>query len=705
VTNKSQIATIITFIIAVVFLFIVITINIGRVSQRKTLIDNSCDAAGLLLASSLGSVASALKQQLEIYGSTHESCSPNWNLIIGIALIIGGIIGAVFSGGGTLGLIVLAASILGYGYGAYMVASDIAFAAYTEPGLMKEMQAKFQNMTAEQKLFEAAIQYTLFTTIDDSSFVPDRFDADRDGQKYPARLDKIPRFNHWYFQRLNTLPRVGELVEEFFNYLFTSPPQFRVVENPESWDAEGATLLVNGNWGAADWLRDQLKPFTNELWTYGFGVDFASDYRQANIEEEEDDLGRLYKDIRAFEEFVATGIYNQSKDKLIESLETWFPQFYNGSGSDDWYDRMGEWITLLNNWITLLRQRHDQVLSCANSCSAAGPYVCGGGGGECCTSHDVYCCDEYGCWVCDCVCDANCGCAGSRGCCQLCPSGHCRPTANCNTPTGGSRACCDSGCSLYVQSCAAGSYSTGGGGSCAGPCTDTYYNCGCSNHTRIEPYIPYLQQFVSSIQDFRTRILSVQNRITALKNNPWTYRAIYIWKDRALSEVAGAQENPAHLVYVRIEPDSDFKFPYVTQRRAWLGFMICKSIGGASGEFNITLARYDEDTAKQGPLRDFWRFKFRRGAGNEAATLATIRAAADRFYNRLDSGESCVGTCFDNNLITSAQADTLGNFAYNNGIAAKIRVHYGPGLTYRPEELPGEAVHRNEEIYIVRRYK
>jgi hypothetical protein len=127
--------------------------------------------------------------------------------------------------------------------------------------------------------------------------------------------------------------------------------------------------------------------------------------------------------------------------------------------------------------------------------------------------------------------------------------------------------------------------------------------------------------------------------------------------------------------------------------------------------------------AKQGPLSNFWRFKFRRNpAGNEPADVGSLRAAADRFYNSINQGDSCINKppdvsgCFDA-MASPAEADRLGTFAYNNGIASKIRVHYGPGWTYDPtkqassardpegEEFPGLAQYRNEEIYIQTRYR
>jgi len=771
--KNSQIATILTLAIAAVFLFIVITINMGKVSKKKTVIDNACDSAGLLLASGLGSVGNSLRQELGLYGNDTKKCDTDWGLIAGIGLVIVGVLAAWF-GGVSLSLsaagaaMVTSTAVVSTALGGLMIAQAL-YAAYTEPGMMREMQAKFQNMTAEQRLLEGTIEYALFTTIDDPTFVPDKFDADRDGLKYPANLDKIPQFNHWYFQRLNSLPRIGALIEEFYNYLFTDPPVFEVKENPETWNADEAYLLANGSWRVAEWLRkdeagfkvsstDGLKGLIRKMEHYYYGVTFLDELNYVIGEIEGDTIctGESCTRVRGFQDQIKE-IYSLTKDEQIGAFEVWYAQFYNGSGANDWYTRMGEWIVFVNKWIIELQERHVQVLACVNNCWAPGPYECGFGGGECCESHcECWPCGDDGgggggggaalfhtgdvrahvAWFrsdsgkvllasngggcgecCSCVCDSWCGCnPAGRGCCQLCQSGHCRPSSQCNTPTGGPRNCCDSACNIYKQSCDVGTYSSGGGGPCGSPCTDTYYNCSCSNHTHIEPYIPKLEEFKATIIAFRAKIKDIYERAEAQKKIPWTYRAIYAWKDVVLNEAGQAvsPEQPAHLVYVQLDfPDENkgYKFPQTADEREFLWLEICHYLkggnisegnaGDGTGDFYITVARYDEDLAKQGPLSNFWRFKFRRGGGNEAADLALLRAVADRFYSKLNQGESCTL----NDLVSIGEYNTLAALADNYGIVAKARVHYGPGWTYKKEELPGEASQRNRDIYIMGRVR
>ena len=113
-TIRSQIATIIIFIIAVLFLFALITINISRLSQKKTSLDNVADSVGIGLASQLGSMANALKHELEIYGSDPENCELNWQLMAGglIAAIVIAVVTALSLGTLSIAAIGGAAGIL-----------------------------------------------------------------------------------------------------------------------------------------------------------------------------------------------------------------------------------------------------------------------------------------------------------------------------------------------------------------------------------------------------------------------------------------------------------------------------------------------------------------------------------------------------------------------------------------------------------------
>ncbi|MFH1678665.1 MAG: hypothetical protein ABH914_03500, partial [Candidatus Omnitrophota bacterium] len=71
----GQVAVIITFVIALIFLFVMVIVNIGRISDIKTQTANLSDKAALSLASELGSYINNLE---DITG-----CSLNWEWLAG----------------------------------------------------------------------------------------------------------------------------------------------------------------------------------------------------------------------------------------------------------------------------------------------------------------------------------------------------------------------------------------------------------------------------------------------------------------------------------------------------------------------------------------------------------------------------------------------------------------------------------------------
>ncbi len=83
--QRSQIAVIITFVIAVVILFIVVFINITKVSQVKTSTSISADKAALGLASQIGSISRYYAHTV-LHDSTvdgkPEQCNTWWNELV-----------------------------------------------------------------------------------------------------------------------------------------------------------------------------------------------------------------------------------------------------------------------------------------------------------------------------------------------------------------------------------------------------------------------------------------------------------------------------------------------------------------------------------------------------------------------------------------------------------------------------------------------
>ena len=140
---KGQIAVIITLIIAVVFLFTIMFINIAKVSSIKVLTSQTADRAALQIASTIGSMAHYMKENV-LHGKESDQCSYNWTaitlIIAGLVLlvlcppigasVIGGSIGLgiAIGGGYLLGGLLLAGGIIS----AYSASRPVVKTIYDE---------------------------------------------------------------------------------------------------------------------------------------------------------------------------------------------------------------------------------------------------------------------------------------------------------------------------------------------------------------------------------------------------------------------------------------------------------------------------------------------------------------------------------------------------------------------------------------------
>ncbi|MEW6170031.1 MAG: Tad domain-containing protein, partial [Candidatus Omnitrophota bacterium] len=95
--NHGQIATVLVLLIAVIFLFTMMSVNLGQLAVRKTTLSNACDGAALILASNLTSISHHIYDKI----GGIKDCDINWNLVVGIivgvVLIAIAIIIAIFA--------------------------------------------------------------------------------------------------------------------------------------------------------------------------------------------------------------------------------------------------------------------------------------------------------------------------------------------------------------------------------------------------------------------------------------------------------------------------------------------------------------------------------------------------------------------------------------------------------------------------------
>jgi hypothetical protein len=750
-TNQSQIATIIVFIIAVMFIFTLLSLNLGRIAQKKTALDNVADSVGLSLASQLGSMANALKNQLEIYGASVENCDLNWRLMLGVFLIVAAIVGAVFSGGVSLLLINVALA------GALLTATGatMQFMA-ANPAVVSQLQLKFKNLSALQQVIEMPIQGVLFNVNEDPGWVTDVYDMDRDND----HTDRIPRFLKWYNLRLNALPDVGGLVDGFLTQGFPGngiPYSFFNLEVPsssapslplerqrfyrdldENWMVRPGEDSVRwwidyNNDGLREfkivpWLRDELPGLLSTMREYGYGINVgvdASGMLLGIIDEPEglsspgvtvvryeSGIGTLIGEIEDFENIIVRGLSDIDRDTAVQGLDAWASLLKNDT-NEDWYTRLGNLQSRLQALRAKLQERKNRINNCVYSCwwypwTCSSRALCRRVGsvcrwrtvcdatdpdtGECTSSHQ-----EPSAW------EACCG--TIKRCGLLCDDNRCPPPRSdydgnpingCQTPLGGERYCCEV---TDLEPYNSTSYG------CFDNIVDVYPNTAGTDGVLIRHNaITILNKFISDITQVRSLINTFSSRINVAVEQTYdmAHEAFYLWQDN-LGGVSSQREMINHIVYARIEgidPGAGFELPHAAQTSDWLWVTfpplprICMRVEDATGRFKLTVARFDESpTGTTGLLTRFWRFLFSKGVLNSAEKTLVAQEAAN-YTNQLASN-----TYYQ--ITDQATKTRLKNILQRSGMVTKIQVNYGPGYTPRPPAT-APAARRNRDIYIVR---
>jgi len=191
--TSGQVVAFAVLIIALIFLFVLITRNVGQYSHMRTAVANAADGATLGLISNMGSYATHLsKSYLEW---TDEQCTWNWfkilEWVIDIVIII--------VTWGTATPFVIAGTLMHQGY-SYTEAAQMASAVNTQ---FKKMGKKLQFKTS------ARID-GLSRLVTDQRKVTDVHDWDHDG----LTDDKIPAFQSWLQNRLlvDTMADRGDMI-------------------------------------------------------------------------------------------------------------------------------------------------------------------------------------------------------------------------------------------------------------------------------------------------------------------------------------------------------------------------------------------------------------------------------------------------------------------------------------------------------------
>lgn len=378
--TSGQVAILITLAIAVIFLFVAITVNISKVAHKKTVTANAADGAVMLLTSYLGSLGNYLSQQ---YCDGKDRT--DWNRSLGgFFAILGTIIACVLAyWTGGLSLYFWAALLAGAGSYYYQTQElpDKIHDAY---------QKEFAKMKPKDSFMEQSVFYALTLCVDDPAEVKDEHDIDQDDDD----TEGISRFSEWYYSRLRELNgEGGEFaqgnkedavrdfvadVEEFavrgneFRRDFSEDRTRPLVEGGPAAGKDGALIILLEELQRI--FEEEGQPFPVTFWR-----------RDANTEANYDEVDMLSQNIFSFFLFALDTTENvegfkegfcfQDVQTLVNTMDFWIHFFYptgdeaanaedaaeGGVGRLIWYDIWQEDGEKIDPWQRELQQVVTQI--------------------------------------------------------------------------------------------------------------------------------------------------------------------------------------------------------------------------------------------------------------------------------------------------------------------------------------------------------
>lgn len=364
----GQVATLLTLVIAIIFLFVVVTLNIGRLSQKKTLTSNAADAAALRLASYLASYGNYLSWTF-LKGGTKKCGDWDWTPLVSVLGFF-----ASWWYGGWLGYIGMGASGLSAWYSSDVVPDKIS----------EEYEKNFKKLGKDIQFSERAIAYALKMCVDDTEKERDIHDYDKDDDT----TDEISRFDGWYMTRLKALAQEAKAKEagraiqvecllDDVERFAGNTDAFRVKQIE---DATRATMIeVEGDCpecgdsvqivaaGPPAGIVGEIIVLFNELLAEGIelkpdffwkpGADIVEDTEEnkANFDELDELTARL-DNFYLFSLGEKNGLITQSKadfDAFAGNYDIWMALLYSEAEEEAveaWYDVWQEEISRIDSW-------------------------------------------------------------------------------------------------------------------------------------------------------------------------------------------------------------------------------------------------------------------------------------------------------------------------------------------------------------------
>lgn len=198
-SRKGQVAVILILVAAAGLVFYAITLNLGRISQTKSLVTIASNTAASQLASQMASYGQEVSER-EL-GGQFKKCNRSGVLraiIMAIIIVVIAIVCTACSVYLTSALYVVAATTV------------ILQVAVIEPALTRKWNILYRNLKTVQDLYtEQGIMAGLQAVVTDRVRVPDLFDEDQDRvwgyAAGGAPLDTISRFGIYYTERLKSI--------------------------------------------------------------------------------------------------------------------------------------------------------------------------------------------------------------------------------------------------------------------------------------------------------------------------------------------------------------------------------------------------------------------------------------------------------------------------------------------------------------------
>ncbi len=344
--NSGQAAIIFILVIALIFLFTAVTVNVGKVAELKMTVSVAAEGAATNLAASLGSYSGLLRDK----GESAEGWDVGYIVkqIVAVGYMVYGVLtynpAAVGRGATALTCNTINQVLVGL---------DMA-------SINRKLVAA--GLPLKDLLREQAIQYALAKVVDDPKMVQDTFDIDEDGDKN----EQVSQFAVWYHARTNN---IADSLGGIHNVLVSSLEDFQ--PHLENFRDE----MVN----FSDFLEGEFIPLLKELKGQGFNVSFweeGVDWDKMGNEipaSVNDDIDRLryiinYSENKdTFESFVGNTVESLEDGELVigEIFKLWRQRLYDpendNSDGDDWFSLFARHSTAMDAWLVVLRDIRDRL--------------------------------------------------------------------------------------------------------------------------------------------------------------------------------------------------------------------------------------------------------------------------------------------------------------------------------------------------------